>query len=250
MKIHLLSDIHLEFGAMKFEDQKADVIVLAGDIGTGVDPLRWIESFLPKKTPIIYVPGNHEYYHRDLFEHRARMRDKAKESTKHLFFLDDDECVIDGQHFVGGTLWTDLNFYNNPVRGAISISMGMTDLKVTKRLDVDTWLSMYHTTYKFLESKITKDSIVVTHFLPHSCSVHPRFEGNQFNVAFASNTLDTLPVKPKLWMHGHTHNKCDYVVHGTRVVCNPRGYIGYETQEEFDPRLIIEVDSEVGVFCA
>ena len=32
----------------------------------------------------------------------------------------------------------------------------------------------------------------------------------------------------KLWTHGHTHEEFDYMVGDTRVVCNPRGYIGYE----------------------
>ena len=27
-----------------------------------------------------------------------------------------------------------------------------------------------------------------------------------------------------LWIHGHTHTVFDYVVSGTRIVCNPRGY--------------------------
>ena len=32
-----------------------------------------------------------------------------------------------------------------------------------------------------------------------------------------------------LWIHGHTHTFFDYVVSGTRVVCNPRGYPGEPT---------------------
>jgi hypothetical protein len=27
-----------------------------------------------------------------------------------------------------------------------------------------------------------------------------------------------------LWIHGHTHDSFDYVVRGTRIVANPRGY--------------------------
>jgi hypothetical protein len=32
----------------------------------------------------------------------------------------------------------------------------------------------------------------------------------------------------KLWTHGHTHHEFEYVIGETKVVCNPRGYIGYE----------------------
>ena len=28
----------------------------------------------------------------------------------------------------------------------------------------------------------------------------------------------------KLWCHGHIHISSDYVLYGTRIVCNPRGY--------------------------
>ena len=36
----------------------------------------------------------------------------------------------------------------------------------------------------------------------------------------------------KLWTHGHTHHEFDYMVGSTRVVCNPRGYVGYEQQAQ------------------
>ena len=32
----------------------------------------------------------------------------------------------------------------------------------------------------------------------------------------------------KLWTHGHTHERYDYMIGETRIVCNPRGYIGHE----------------------
>jgi predicted phosphodiesterase len=44
-----------------------------------------------------------------------------------------------------------------------------------------------------------------------------------------------------LWIHGHTHVSQDYRIGNTRVICNPRGYAGYELNPAFDPRLIIEV---------
>jgi len=43
----------------------ADVAILAGDIGVGLGALPWVDRCFPDK-PVIYVPGNHEYYHHDL----------------------------------------------------------------------------------------------------------------------------------------------------------------------------------------
>ena len=40
-----------------------------------------------------------------------------------------------------------------------------------------------------------------------------------------------------VWIHGHTHESCDYVEQGTRVLCNPRGYGPFELNATFDPML-------------
>ncbi len=45
--------------------------------------------------------------------------------------------------------------------------------------------------------------------------------------------------QPALWVHGHTHDSCDYHVGATRVVCNPKGY-EYENKA-FDPELVVRV---------
>jgi methylphosphotriester-DNA--protein-cysteine methyltransferase len=44
-------------------------------------------------------------------------------------------------------------------------------------------------------------------------------------------------------VHGHTHDSFDYVVNGTRVLCNPRGYAkdGVNENVRFDPDLLVEV---------
>jgi hypothetical protein len=65
-----------------------------------------------------------------------------------------------------------------------------------------------------------------------------------------SSSLDEFIVdhpQIKLWTHGHTHELFDYMVGETRVVCNPRGYVGHERgSEALDPyrAKIIEIDTE------
>jgi predicted phosphodiesterase len=53
--------------------------------------------------------------------------------------------------------------------------------------------------------------------------------------------LDLMEPRASVWIHGHTHESFDYVVNGTRVVCNPRGYLRTEPNEAFDPLLAIDV---------
>jgi hypothetical protein len=45
----------------------------------------------------------------------------------------------------------------------------------------------------------------------------------------------------RLWTHGHMHNPSDYLIDGTRVVCNPRGYVPYEAGNGFDPGFTVEL---------
>ena len=60
MKLHILSDIHLEFAGFDPPATDADVVVLAGDIGIGPGAVAWAAVTFPQ--PVLLVPGNHEYY--------------------------------------------------------------------------------------------------------------------------------------------------------------------------------------------
>lgn len=73
--------------------------------------------------------------------------------------------------------------------------------------------------------------VVVGHHAPCKMSVKPRY-ADEFimNGAYSSDLSEIMLDNPKikLWTHGHTHDAYDYMIGSTRIVCNPRGYIGYE----------------------
>ena len=88
----------------------------------------------------------------------------------------------------------------------------------------------------------TKQYVVVTHHAPTPISIAEcyRFD-TLMNGAFASDLSEFILERPqiKLWTHGHMHNVSDYMVGDTRVVCNPRGYIGHEQRaREFKLRYL------------
>ena len=86
--------------------------------------------------------------------------------------------------------------------------------------------------------------MVITHHAPSRGSIHPRFEGSLVNACFVSDAKYLLDGRrAQLWIHGHTHDSFDYVVNGTRIVCNPRGYAkaGVNENALFDPDLTIDV---------
>jgi Icc-related predicted phosphoesterase len=87
-----------------------------------------------------------------------------------------------------------------------------------------------------------KQYVVVTHHAPTPISIAEcyRFD-TLMNGAFASDLSEFILDRPqiKLWTHGHMHNVSDYMVGDTRVVCNPRGYIGHEQRaKEFKLRYL------------
>lgn len=85
-------------------------------------------------------------------------------------------------------------------------------------------------------------TVVLTHHAPSPGSVRPRFAGDPPTPAFVTD-LDRLmdASRVALWVHGHTHDPFDYTVHGTRVVCNPRGYAPHQLAQGFRPGLVVEI---------
>ena len=73
--------------------------------------------------------------------------------------------------------------------------------------------------------------VVVGHHTPSPFSIHPKYAHDTLmNGGYTSDLIEFILDRPqiKLWTHGHTHEQFDYMIGSTRVVCNPRGYAGYE----------------------
>lgn len=65
MKLLILSDLHLEFGAFQVPEVEFDVRILAGDIAVpATKAIHWIlrAAYFGETKPVIFVPGNHEFY--------------------------------------------------------------------------------------------------------------------------------------------------------------------------------------------
>ena len=250
MKLHILSDLHLEFANFETPHTWADVIVLAGDIGKGSKGVYWARETWPSKY-IVYVPGNHEFYGTQRIETLAAMRIAAQESGVHL--LDEDELVIGNVRFLGCTLWTDFLLFGE-AKKSTAMSDGqlcLNDFRVIREGSVERFtparsIELHKQSLAWLKTKLDEPfdgkTVVVTHHLPSKQSVVDRFKEVLLSACFASE-LDYLFGKMDLWIHGHTHDNLDYEVNGTRVICNPRGYVRWSGQEneDFKPELVIEI---------
>jgi len=264
MKLHILSDLHVEFAPFAPPATDADLVVLAGDIHQGVAGIAWARAAFPHQE-LLYVAGNHEYYRDHWDTLLPELRQAAARHAVH--FLEDDELVLGGVRFLGTALWTDFDYFG-PARRDQAM-MACVDYLTDFRLIGATpdpqaaqicpgipqapgLLTPGHVRLRHLRSRAWLEqrlgaphdgpTVVITHHLPGPGSVAPRYKDDLGNAGFASH-LDHLMGQAALWVHGHTHDSFDYQAGGTRVVCNPRGYPvrGAFENPDFAPGLIVRV---------
>lgn len=247
MKLRVLSDLHTEFADFDPPNAGADVVVLAGDIGVGRGGIEWAQRHFPD-APVLYVPGNHEYYGHDIRDTDMLSTD----SQPYIQILDDDTCVIDGVRFLGTTLWTDFRLYgegeawfSRQTAGKLIedfISIKFDDRLFTPEDSVELHEASKNWLVNELEKEFNGPTVVITHHLPASPSIAEKYKSDPLNPAFASR-LEGIIEKyhPELWVHGHTHVARDYEIFGTRVVCNPRGYPGESSGKGFTPDLVLKI---------
>ncbi len=250
MKIHILSDLHNEFSEFVPAAVNADIIVLAGDIDLGDSGIQWARRSWPERQ-IIYVAGNHEYYHKQIDKAREALQQTATRLDVHL--LDPGEAVIGGVRFLGCTLWTDFCLFGEDKQKdcMLHAAQGLSDFRViskeTHAFTPQDSLELHKEEVSWLSAKFDEPfdgkTMVVTHHIPTRKSVAARYQDVLLSACFAS-TADPLLGKSALWVHGHTHDSFDYMAGGTRIICNPRGYCrSGRTQEnaKFNPGLVVEI---------
>jgi len=267
MKIAVASDIHLEFGPITLtNEENADVLILSGDICVAADvkPKHdslsnlidrfkrsenvhvFFENCCKEFKNVLYVMGNHEYYHGDYATTIRHLKDCLLPSNPNLHIMDIETLKIDDITFIGGSLWTDMN-REDPI--SINTAMAyMNDFRQIKNslystngrfLPQDT-IDEHKAMLRYIEQVIAASNpedrfVVVGHHAPSKVSTHPRYKDDfHINGCYSSNLdefiLDNRQIK--LWTHGHTHHTFDYLIGTTRIVCNPRGYDGYEDRAD------------------
>ena len=106
MKLHILSDLHLGVQGMEHPQTDADIVVLAGDIARPAQAVAWAQGF---GKPVLYVPGNHEFYGARHAQVLAELQRLSQGTQVRL--LDNRSVTLAGVRFVGSTLWSDFRIF-------------------------------------------------------------------------------------------------------------------------------------------
>jgi predicted phosphodiesterase len=250
MKLHILSDLHVEFEPFNPPKTEADVVILAGDIHVGKKGIDWVKESFPDKY-VIYVLGNHEYYGRAFPKHVSDLKELVKGSNIHI--LENNHLVINEFTFLGCTLWTDFKLFGDPKIAGYQATQTMTDYRririspqYRKLRSIDTAV-IHAKSLRWLEEKVKElknvenNIVIITHHAPSNRSLPEVHKDDALSAAYASH-LDHFVQEShaKLWIHGHVHTERDYVIGNTRIICNPKGYPD-EKNKNFIPDLVIEV---------
>ena len=284
MHIQLLSDLHLEvhpqFAPMPAPG--ADVLVLAGDIGSyqagslladtdfglaRFSPLPRAQGGADWPTPVLLVPGNHEYDAQDFDQAHARLQAACQRWGIH--FLERQTLVLQGVRFVGTTLWTDFdaiaqhqgcntlteqlaqrhkayraaNYYLRKTGGTRNGQPFLAEQVRAQGVLCQDWLRAQ------LLQPFDGPTVVVTHFAPSLQSADARY-GLVPGTAGFCNALDDLLPQAALWLHGHLHAPVDYVAQGQhangmpwrcRVLANPLGYARKNEQQRFQAQCVAQL---------
>lgn len=270
MKIHFVSDLHLEFGYQELPG--GEVLILAGDVAEAhsirkhfhstrlvsdepVKALACSEFFaheVKKYKKVFYVMGNHEHYNGRFDKTWHELADMMPDNVSLL------ECQseeYEGVLFVGATLWTDCD----KGRAFWDLRQGMNDYRLITnyypatntyyKLTPEHTAEVHKKTKDYLRQVLAanpdKQIVVITHHAPTMASIDVNRYGvnNPLNAGYASDISDIILDHPniKFWIHGHIHTPVDYMVGETRVVSNPRGYHGYDANDEFEPDWQLEL---------
>lgn len=252
MKIHLISDLHMECG-QEFIDSEVDanVVVLAGDIG---DPFDKSYSELIGKMSDTYqkvfvIAGNHEYYldRKKFFPNRNSMQEVENRihlvcnEYSNVHFLQKDSYVWYGIRFLGCTLWSEITDR--------TLCKYINDFVKIPEMTFEKYQELHQDHKSWLISQLFEESdnyfltCVITHHLPKKSLNNKKYKNHPLNCFFASDIgiekIETYNVWSGLWCYGHTHAVNHSVINGTHYYCNPRGYLNEKT--EYDPNLVIDL---------
>ena len=241
MKIHLVSDLHLDHDKQADEafvrdyrnEDQADVLVVAGDLYSTARPKAtgdFLRLMGTMYRSVLFVLGNHDtWLATPEWVRDELVAETAGDPNVHVFF-EPNFKTIDGQRFLGGTM-----HYPKPKPHQLQDFIDMRQTRAPRE-----WFFDLHQLFLKALEDVQPTDVVITHHLPHPGCTPPQFRGSFSDHFFCVNMTDEiLKYRPRLWLAGHTHESCDFEVGDTRIVIQPRGYpFEWRVRSPYKPKLI------------
>jgi len=243
MIIQVLSDLHLEF----FKDKESinefllslrsnvDYIILAGDNFTynkiGIQMECVFNIF---GSNVIFIPGNHEYYHTN-FEYMDNLL--TDYSNRYgMIFLNNSYFIKDDIIFIGACGWHDV--YDKTDAKYLNDFHIISDL----RFDPYKAVGMNRISRKFFDDTMNefkgKTMVCITHNSPLVDHTPTKYMGGNLNKFFVNDWSDLITTyNPKLWISGHNHQYKEFDKLGTHFIENGYGYNKVGEIKDFKPKL-------------
>ena len=256
MKIQIASDLHLELrkdwmpNSEEFRSvPDRDVLVLAGDIGTYMNAMAFIKKELAV-SPVIYVPGNHEYYTWQMREDVDAGWRRTAKRLGDLHYLVAEGVTINGVRFWGAPWFSDLFGERSP--GFVELVRQLIHDFDGKNNNFGRWtvhrhLDEHARQTALLRAQAGSVDVVITHWPPTRQAIAPRFQGDRLNGYFVNDREDLVEeIGAPLWISGHVHDPHECRVGTTRSIGNPTGYPGGKKEREgYRPDRVVEVHRRV-----
>lgn len=265
MKAWIISDIHSMpidlLHARRLSVPDADICICAGDIAGNIErAIDFLHAEIAPHMPVVATLGNHDYYGSSIDDALVYARKWTSGTNVHI--LENQTYLSTGLRVIGCTLWTDFeieahDFGHLPVlarrdQAARESMRYLMDFRLIRGsgdgsglISPGEMMSRHWESRGFIEGELEKPfkgtTMVLTHHAISPRSLDPRFEGHISNAAFASDLSEIIRAgRPHFWIHGHIHRFVDYAEHETRVICNPRGYVGERGSGGFRPGFVVE----------
>lgn len=269
MRIHYLSDLHLESQDWSRPLPGGDVLVIAGDLcharcfnAPDTDRhavaqrdrvARFADAAVKQFARVVLVLGNHDHYD-------GVFQDTAALLAQHLpgiTVLDDAATEIGDIRVFGTTLWADFEGGNAEAMKRAAKGCGEFFF-VKMRTDgaAGAPLARFRppealvahrkaraALEAFLAVPTTRKTVVVSHHAPSLKGLNPLHAGNGLDGAFAT-PLDALIEGSGIctWIHGHTHIQRRYRIGDTTVLANCRGFEARDAAaRSFSPDVHVDI---------
>lgn len=214
-----------------------DILILAGDIIPLHDELfnnPFFRSISNNYKKVFWVPGNHEFYHKDINEFSNAYNITVKNN---IHIVHNTELQFEGIHFVFSTLWSKISSDNEK-----NIEQSVSDFscisKDNKQFKAAHFNKLHSESLSFIQQSLkikNRKTVVVTHHLPSTLCNSLVHSNSPINEAFCVDLTEYISNSDvNFWIYGHNHaNQKPLYIGNTIMLTNQLGYVHCNEHESF-----------------